>query len=109
MLVCIGFVFFRSNTVHQAVHMLISFFDLKTNISITSLGLDKHELLVAGISLMLLFVTSLIKQKANIREFISKRNIILRFTIWIGLVVIILVFGYYGEGYDSQAFIYQKF
>ena len=82
---------------------------MKTNISITSLGLDKHELIVAGVSLMLLFVTSLIKQKVNIREFISNRNIIIRYTIWIGLVVVILVFGYYGEGYDSQAFIYQKF
>ena len=108
-LVCIGFVFFRSNTVSQAVKMLGSIPKLNLNIKVFSLGLNKDESIIAVISVLVLFVVSLLKQKIDIRKFVSKRNIIFRFAIWIVLISTILVFGYYGTGYDSQAFIYQRF
>ena len=108
-LVCIGFIFFRSNTCAQAFTMLKSMFNLKKGLNILGLGLGRAELLISACSLLLLFVVSLIKTKTNVREFIAKRNILIRYTIWIGLICLILVFGYYGIGYDSQAFIYQRF
>ena len=109
LLVCIGFVFFRSDTVGQAVHMLMSIFRIDKNVDIYSLGLNQQELIVMGISVLAVFVVSIIKIKTDVREFISKRNILIRYAVWISLISVILVLGYYGIGYDSQAFIYQKF
>ena len=108
-LVCIGFVFFRSSTVTQAMKMLASIPSLDLKVKIFEIGLEKGEVVVAVISILLLFTISLLKQKINVREFIHKRNIVFRYAVWIVLVASILVFGYYGVGYDSQAFIYQRF
>ena len=108
-LVCIGFVFFRSNTVSQAISMIGSVPKLSFDVKLFSLGLSKDESMIAAISVFILFIISLLKQKVDIRKFISKRNVVFRYAVWIVLVSAILVLGYYGTGYDSQAFIYQRF
>ena len=43
------------------------------------------------------------------RNAIAKQGIIFRWLIWIGLLMLVLVYGMYGPGYDAAAFIYQGF
>lgn len=114
-LVCIGFVFFRAPSVSSALEMLkLSFVNNYKEIlnlaTFVNLGLTSKDLAVTLISLILLFVTSVLKQKyPSLREEITKQHIVVRYAIWLTLIMVILVFGYYGTEYDASAFIYQNF
>ncbi len=79
------------------------------NGAILNLGLDYKDLIIATFGIMLLFIISLLKQKYKIREVIREKGIITKYCIWISLIVFVLVFGYYGTGYDAASFIYQNF
>lgn len=105
-LTCFAFIFFRAETVSQAVTMIKNIPSLE---GIGNLGLTISDYIITLLSGLLLFIISVLKQKYNIREKIANQHIIVRYTIWICLIVIILLFGYYGVGYDSSNFIYQKF
>lgn len=112
-LVCIGDLFFRSTSTQDAIAMIKS---LSVNNyseifkgAIFNLGLDQKDLIIAAFGIILLFIISILKQKYKIREAIRNRNIITKYFIWIFLIVFILVFGYYGTGYDAASFIYQNF
>lgn len=112
-LVCIGFIFFRASSTGQAIEMIKSLFvnnyyEIFKG-KIYNLGLDWSDLSVAGAGIILLFIISILKQKYNIREEISKQHIVVRYFIWIALIITILIFGYYGMGYDATSFIYQNF
>lgn len=112
-LVCLGFVFFRSKNIFQAIYMLKSifvnnFYEIFLG-GIYNLGLSKGDIIVALLGIFTLIIVSLLKQKCNVREEILKQHILVRYCIWIFLIIIILIFGYYGIGYDASSFIYQNF
>lgn len=105
-LTCFAFIFFRAETVSQAVTMIKNIVSFQ---AIGDLGLTSSDYIITLLSGILLFIVSILKQKYNIREQIANQHIVIRYGIWIGLILIILLFGYYGVGYDSSNFIYQKF
>lgn len=112
-LVCVGFVFFRADSTSQALEMLKlvfvnNYFVLFTD-GLLNLGLTRDDLVIAMFSTCILFIISLLKQKYKIREEISKQHIIIRYSIWLILIMSILIYGYYGIGYDAASFIYQNF
>ena len=66
--------------------------------------------IVLASATLLLFTVSLLQERGmRIRETIDRRNIVLRWTIWLALLIIVLVFGVYGPGYDAANFIYQAY
>ena len=109
LLVCIGFVFFRSSTVSQAVHMLGSIFVANWSMNIMTLGATKYDYLVLIFSVVLLIFVDILKTKYDIRKSIANQVVVFQYCIWICLIVGILLFGLYGAGYDSSSFIYSKF
>ena len=47
-----------------------------------------------------MFIISILKEKGfNMREKIANRNIVLRWTIYIALILSVIIFGAYGVGY----------
>jgi len=109
LLVCIGFVFFRSSTVSQAVHMLGSIFVANWSMNIMTLGATKYDYLVLIFSVVLLIFVDILKTKYDIRKSIANQVVVFQYCIWICLIVGTLLFGLYGAGYDSSSFIYSKF
>ena len=113
-LVNIGFVFFRAASTTDALHMLVSAVRLR-NInalfdgSLFLLGLDVIEFTIAVISLLILLAVSILQQKEDIRERLSRKNIIVRWTLWYVLLFYVILLGYYGPGYSAAEFIYQGF
>lgn len=105
-LTCFAFIFFRAETVLQAIEMIKN---IPSFAPLANLGLTSNDYIITLISLVLLLVISILKQKYNIRKEIANQHVIVKYVIWIGLIVLILIFGYYGVGYDSSNFIYQKF
>ena len=48
--------------------------------------------------------------KVYLRESLIQRQILpFRWIVWLGLAVLILVYGNYGPGYDAADFIYRGF
>ncbi len=77
--------------------------------SLLALGLSAldYGILAAGVALMLL--VSLSQRSGSVREKIAKRPYALRFALWYGLFLIVLLMGIYGVGYDASQFIYNQF
>lgn len=77
--------------------------------TIESLGLDRLELRVAILGIIALFLFDLAQRKGSIRDRLMKMNAPARWAITFALAAIIIIYGSYGIGYDSRAFIYLQF
>lgn len=112
-LVCIGFVFFRAASLTDGIKMLGNIFTFDISVfkpdNFFALGLSFSDLIVALVSLLVLFAVSLIKEKTDVRELLSKQNIVIRWGVYYALIFAIIIFGYYGLGFNVGDFIYQQF
>lgn len=68
------------------------------------------EWLIAGIALVILLAVDLLCERKNdLCDRLARGRIWVRWPLLIALIVIIAVFGCYGEGFDSAAFVYTQF
>ena len=59
---------------------------------------------------VLLFVVSFVQERGLIvRDWLSERNILVRYAVLLLGVIAVLVFGVYGSGFDEATFIYYQF
>jgi D-alanyl-lipoteichoic acid acyltransferase DltB (MBOAT superfamily) len=77
--------------------------------SLYNLGVDQQDFGILVFSLLLFLVVSILQQKGSIRKRFAKQNIVFRWIVLFGLIFSILIFGYYGPGYDASEFIYGGF
>lgn len=77
--------------------------------SLYKLGLSQENLLVLVFSLGVLFVVSLLQQTGSVREKLSKQNLVFRWLVLFTLIFSIIIFGFYGPGYNVSEFIYGGF
>lgn len=113
-LVCIGDLFFRAASVGDAFSMLagaVRHFnpEILWNGSLLLLGLDGIEFMVTALSLLLLWVVSLLQRKGSVRDLIADKPLPLRWFVWYVLLFAVILFGCYGPGYSATEFIYQGF
>ncbi len=105
----------RASNVTEAMTIfkkMFSVFDYWTlyDSSLYNYGLDRSDFWVAMCSMIVLLIVSVMKEKGiQIRESIANRSIIYRWGMYYGIIVVILVFGIYGPGYDANSFIYMNF
>ena len=71
--------------------------------------MDYRQWEILGISILILFLVSLVQERIVIRDWISKQHITVRWGIYICAVLVIWLCGTYGFGFDAQAFIYGGF
>lgn len=71
------------------------------------LTISDYTVLIMGIAL-LLFV-SLKSRALSFRDRLATRPILLRYAVYLLLLIAVLIFGAYGIGYDSNQFIYSRF
>lgn len=113
-LVCIGDLFFRATSVGDAFWMLresVSVWNpqILWNGELLNLGLEPLELLIAVLSLLLLWLVSWLQQKGSVRERIAAKALPVRWIIWYTLLFYVILLGCYGPGYSASEFIYQGF
>lgn len=105
-LVCFGWIFFRANSLSDAIYVINHMFtNLGPKVPVTTLGLDKFQLMVALVSIGLMELVHLIQEKKSIREIISTKPIWIRWSLYYILVLWIILLGSFG----SQEFIYFQF
>lgn len=73
------------------------------------LGLSGYDYLILLSGLAIMTVVSLLQRKGSVRKQIMNCKFPVRFLIWYGLFLAILIFGAYGVGYDVSQFIYNRF
>ena len=78
--------------------------------SILNLGIELRDLNIIVIAIIMLITVAVLREKYGYaREWVKRQNLYLRWIIWIGLFVFVLVYGKYGPGYSAAEFIYQGF
>ncbi len=79
---------------------------------ISTLGLDKLDYLIIIFGMIVIFVASVIQERhseTTIREMLDRKPFALRYLVVFAGVMLVLVFGIYGPGYDPAAFVYMQF
>lgn len=77
--------------------------------SLLCLGLDGTDYVILFLGLLLLILVSMLQRKGGVRDQIAALSYPVRFCIWYGLFLIVLLVGAYGIGYDASQFIYNQF
>ncbi len=79
------------------------------NGALLKLGLSALDYGILAAGLLLLIVVSLIQRSGSVRGRIAAKPYPVRFIIWFGLFLVVLLMGAYGIGYDESQFIYNQF
>lgn len=110
-LIMIGFVLFRSDSLTMAGEILKGMFqrglhpEYAEGIFYSGLGTADFVILLIG--LLLLFLISLWREKKGEQKILSTEG--MRTMACFAILLVILVFGCYGKGYDISSFIYSQF
>lgn len=114
-IIFVGELFFRAATLPIGIKMFSSMFrDFHIselwNGSLLTLGLGRAELFVAIAACVLVAIAGYFREKkVNIRNHISGMYLPVRWAIYIGLMLIVIIFGAYGPGYMEVDLIYAGF
>lgn len=77
--------------------------------SFLKLGIGTGDWIIALCAILLLYLCSLLGIKKSVRERLLDKNENLMWAGCVLLIVLTLVFGVYGIGFDSTQFIYTQF
>ena len=116
LIVSFGRFFVRSLGLKDAVKMFLRTFQNWNNITFLTNG----TLLKTGLStanwfvlvfsvIILLYVDCKHEHGVSFRKILARQHLVFRWIILIGAVMIVLILGYYGPGYDAASFVYQQF
>ena len=113
LLVFIGEMFFRAETVKDGLRMLkimiTKLFVVGKN-EFYNFGLDMFDVSLVFIGLFIVLIISILKEKnINVREKIANKNIAFRWIIYYLLILAIIILGAYGPGYSPVDPIYADF
>ena len=115
-LTCFAWVFFRAESITDAVYIITHMFTGLEKIPLylsdvdyfkqyLALGQRKWEFLLAVLSIVALETVHLIQRKNRLREFIKSKPVYIRWSIYYGTIMVILIFGVF----SNQKFIYFQF
>lgn len=77
--------------------------------SLLGLGLSLLDYGILAAGVILLLTVSLAQRRGSVRERIAAKPYPVRFVLWYGLFLAVLLTGAYGIGYDASQFIYNQF
>lgn len=77
--------------------------------SLMAIGLTMIDYAILALGTLLLIIVSLSQRSGSVRDKIAAKPYPVRFIIWYGLFLVILLMGAYGMGYDASQFIYNRF
>ena len=114
-LVVIGELFFRAHGLKEGFEMfgkIFTHFSLNgiKNGVIAKTGLDHLDIIVVIVSIAIVFVFSILKEKnVDIREKLAEMPIAVRWLILVGAIAAVIIFGAYGGEYAPVAPMYADF
>lgn len=116
MLVAFAWIFFRADGLLNALAYIQRLFTRWNpwtlfDGSLYTLGLDRFEMNILLVSLLVLFLVDLLKYRNAwvFSSFLLEQNAWFRWLCLVGLLMSIVIYGQYGPGFEPQAFIYFQF
>lgn len=108
-IVLIGMMLFRSHDLNSFGTMIINIFKAG-NYGLLSQGLGIVDFSIILVGIILLFIIGFIKEKGiNIYERFCKLNMVTKICIYVMAIMLVILFGIYGSGYNVSDFIYGQF
>ena len=112
--VMLAWIIFRADSLSIGIQMIRNIFAVNNiwilfDWSILNLGLSGKQLIVLLISIATLIKTSMMQEKICVRDYILSMNIVCRWGLYIGSILVIVTFGTYGYGFNALDFIYGGF
>jgi len=111
-LTCIAWIFFRANTLSDALHILHAILGTVKHGFIvdfsTSFSLSAYALLMVLVCTVVLLVADWFISEKDLAGKINQ-YVVPRYAVYFILIAVILLFGSYGAGYDPQDFVYFQF
>ena len=114
-LVSFSWLFFRAESVSDAIYMVKTIFTLDGTTAISawvfndgSLGLDAMDFSVMTNALLLFLVYEFINRRINVFKILRAQPLWFRWAFYMGLIFAILIFGYYGK-FNPEDFVYTRF
>lgn len=111
-----AWIFFRSNSLTDAccyIRRMFTKLDFWSlfNGELYNLGLDRPEINILLLGLVLLLLVDLVRyvRKERFDSFLKEQNLWFRWGVLLFLVAMTAIFGVYGPGYDAKQFIYFQF
>jgi D-alanyl-lipoteichoic acid acyltransferase DltB (MBOAT superfamily) len=115
-LFALSMIFFRSDTIKDALYYIqrmFTTFDIWSlfNDSIFSLGLDRKEMhvLLAGLIILVIVDAYYALRNKFFDSLVKEQCLAVEYIIVAIILVMVIIFGVYGEGYDASQFIYFQF
>ncbi len=114
-LVDFAWVFFRAPTLSAALGVIRQTFSafnpwVLFDGTLYTLGLSAVDLWVLVAAIALLLTADILHERGvRIRDSLLRQPLPLRWAVYYGAVMVLLVFGVYGPGYDAASFIYFQF
>lgn len=99
---------FKYQTMGEVSEVLNRMF-VSAPLSFEAIGLVKNEVIWLGVVLLVTIVMDILRNKFDMIEVLSKQFILVRWFVYIVLIVVFMVFAVYGGSFDSSDFIYQFF
>ncbi|MBQ8605526.1 MAG: MBOAT family protein [Clostridia bacterium] len=113
LLVLFGYILFRANNMTHAfivISRIFTKFPVSNNAAGQALGLDRADLIVAAIAIIILIIVDIIRYRGKKpADFVTALPLPIRWTLVYIAIIAVLVFGIYGPGYDAASFIYFQF
>ena len=80
------------------------------NENIYTHGLDRRNFHVVLITLVLMWIIDLLHERGiRIRQRVAAQPLILRWLVYLGMIVFVIIYGMYGSAYDTSHFAYGGF
>lgn len=112
-LVTFAWIFFRAESVGAACSVISRMFVYNPWVLLVGFGsdcpLDMKDVCVLVPALSILVIVSLLQERMKIRIALERQQLWFRWTVYLGAIFSVLIFGVYGPGYDAAAFIYMQF
>lgn len=112
----IGLSFFRAGTVKQCLinwKLTFTCFNpwILSDGSLYNLGLNNKEFHILFIFMMIMMVAGILSfaKKKPVSQWLMEQNVIFRYLVVLLLIYSVIIYGNYGVGFSSAAFIYQGF
>lgn len=106
----LSFVIFRSKNIGAAKAYLLGIFKRQAGSLDASIAFPYEDTVILLIAIAILVVIDIfIYNKVKLADNIERRSLIVRWTIYIFLLIATLIFGIYGPGYSEAQFIYFQF
>jgi D-alanyl-lipoteichoic acid acyltransferase DltB (MBOAT superfamily) len=103
-------IFFRSSSLDEAIYIIRNILFIK-NINFVYMLIDvsKRDFIITGLLLIGFIIVDIIRYKISIIGLVNKSPLLARWSIYIIIILMIVVFGVYGINYNASDFIYNQF